>query len=208
MRCEEVRSLIKCYHEGTLDEFIQIKIHHHLAQCKSCSEEYGMWQRGEEYMNRVDSIQSNDASDTDSLGIMDGVMNRIRQEEKWANPSLNTRTTYSPRQKRVVSLVAISLVICFVLLFTTTLIPQQELTPRQNVDHQSLEESWENQRIVLQERIAEGEPTLDFRIVASIGDPIVYTLAQETKNTLSFVVIVSVFGILCLIIGMSWLTRV
>lgn len=207
MRCQEVGSLIKNYYTDSLDEFTRIKIHHHLAGCKSCTEEFDMWSRGEEYIKKSTTHPTGVKAQATSA-VMDSVMGRIQQEEKWANPSFQQTASYSKSTKTVVSFVGSMLLIFFVLFFATTLTPQTELV----ADHpvvgvEMLEGSWDINKIVLREHGPGEETSMNFQVVASLSDPIIYTLPTEERN-IPYGIILSVFGFLCIILGMSWITRV
>lgn len=206
MRCQEVRSLIKNYHTGSLEEYTRIRIHHHLADCKSCTEDFDIWVRGEEYI-KTSTLNSSSLPTSSSSAVMNNVMGRIKQEEKWANPSTNKGSTYSKSTKKIVSFTCSMLVIFFVLIFATTLIPQNETVTDPVVNIDMLENSWDINKIVLTESTHNGETSMNFRVVAGLSDPIIYTLPSEGKKT-PYVIIFSVFGVLCMILGMSWITRV
>jgi hypothetical protein len=207
MRCQEVGSLTKNYYSGSIDEFTRIKIHHHLAGCKSCTEEFDMWSRGEEYMRSSSSHSTGSKSQTTSA-VMNSVMGRIQQEEKWANPSFQQTKSYSKSTKTLVSFVGSMLLIVFVLFFATTLSPQTELVADHPVvEVEMLEGSWDLNKIVLREHGPGEETSMSFQVVASLGDPIIYTLPTEERK-IPFGIILSVFGFLCIILGMSWITRV
>lgn len=206
MRCQEVGSLTKNYYKGSLDEFTRIKIHHHLAGCKTCTEEFDMWTRGEEYIKRPATPLSGSKTHSNS-DVMNSVMGRIKQEEKWANPSFQKPKTYSKNTKTLVSFVG-SMLLIFLILFTvTTLTPQTELVSDPVVNVEMLEGSWDLNKIVLREQVAEEEATMSFQVVASLSDPIIYTLPTEETN-IPYGIILSVFGMLCVILGLSWITRV
>lgn len=206
MRCQEVGSLTKNYYTGSLDEFTRIKIHHHLAGCKSCTEEFDMWNRGEEYIKRCTTPPSGFKPQSNS-DVMNSVMGRIKQEEKWANPSFQQPKSYSKITKTLVSFVGSMLLIFFILFSATTLTPQADLVSDTVVNVEMLEGSWDLNKIVLREQVSEEETSMNFQVVASLSDPIIYTLPTEERN-IPYAIILSVFGILCIILGLSWITRV
>jgi hypothetical protein len=206
MRCQEVRSLIKNYHTGSLDEYTKIRIHHHLADCKSCTEDFDMWVRGEEYIKDA-RLNSSSLTAPTSSAVMNNVMGRIKQEEKWANPSTSKGSTYSKRTKKAVSFACMMLFIFFVLFFAATLTPQYEVVMDPVVDIKMFENSWDINQIVLTESTNTDETSMNFRVVASLSDPIIYTLPTE-REKFPYAIIFSVFGLLCIILGLSWITRV
>jgi hypothetical protein len=206
MRCQEVRSLIKNYHTGSLDEYTRIRVHHHLADCKSCTEDFDIWVRGEEYM-KTSTVSSSSLTTSTSSAVMNNVMGRIKKEEKWANPSTNKGSTYSKRTKKIVSFAFSMLFIFFVLFSATMLTPQYEDIADPVVDIKMFQNSWDINKIVLTEPTHAEETSMNFRVVASLSDPIIYTLPSEGKD-IPYAIIFSVFGILCIILGMSWVTRV
>jgi len=209
MRCQDVQSLIHHYYEGKVEEFTKIRIHHHLSSCSSCTEHYDMWTRGEEYISRAvetPSFTEHSIRKGSSSFIMEGVMGRIQQEEKWSNPSVKHKKSYSRRSKTWVSFAFSMLLIFFILIFGSTFIPENEIV----VDYTepvAMMEDWDFNKIVMKEREQQEETSMDFRVVASLHDPLIYMLPVETKG-LPYGVIFSVFGILCIILGMSWITRV
>jgi hypothetical protein len=206
MRCQEVRSLIKNYHAGSLDEFTRIRIHHHLADCKSCTEDFDIWVRGEEYIKNS-KPNSSPLPSSSSSAVMNNVMGRIKQEEKWANPSVSKSSTFSRRKKTLFSFVCTMLFIFFVLFFTITFIPQNEIATDRVIELEQLD-TWDDiNKIVLKEQTQNEETSMNFQVVASLSDPIIYTLPTEGTN-IPYGIIFSIFGILCIILGMSWITRV
>jgi hypothetical protein len=209
MRCQDVQSLIHHYYEGKVEEFTKIKIHHHLSGCNSCTEHYDMWIRGEEFISKrvegMSTIESAPKRDSSSL-IMESVMGRIQLEEKWANPSVKHNNSFSGRTKTRVSFVFTMFLIFFTLIFASTLIPDNEITVDRH-EPVAMMDDWDFNKIVMKERAQQDETTMDFRVVASLHDPLIYMLPVESKK-LPYGIIFSVFGILCIILGMSWITRV
>jgi hypothetical protein len=211
MRCQEVRSLIKNYHAGSLEEFTRIRIHHHLADCRSCTEDFDIWMRGEEYIKNSTSNSSSLPSSSSSA-VMNNVMGRIKEEEKWANPSFSKNSaskgsTFLKRKKMLFSFVCTMLFIIFVLFFTITFIPQNEIATDRVIELEQLD-AWDDiNKIVLKEQVQNEETSMNFQVVASLSDPIIYTLPTEGTN-IPYGIIFSIFGILCIILGMSWITRV
>jgi hypothetical protein len=215
MRCQDVRSLVKPYYEGTIEEFSKIKIHHHLVGCKQCTEDYEIWLLGEEIIHysaegketlSVELNQLPNITNPSSSNMMKHVMGRIQAEEKWANPSVKHKTTYSNRNKTLYSSLASMVLICFILLFATTMISDGSVFSG-SAEKVDIIKELDINKIVMKEQVHQSETRMDFQVVASLNDPIIYTLPIN-KNQIPYGVIFSVFGILCMVLGMSWITRV
>ncbi|WP_202079990.1 zf-HC2 domain-containing protein [Caldalkalibacillus salinus] len=213
MRCTEVRSLVKSYHENQIEEYTRIKIHHHLASCESCMEDYGMWMKGEEWLqDDVASSHASQVSMTSSASKMNQqVMARIREDNRWANPSTEVTSTYSRKTKKAMSLAGLTMMLLLMVLIATMFIPQTEVAIDQPVEMEQIEEEWAMNTIILEETVShphEGT-SMNFDMVASLNNPLVYALPHESsQHSMSLYIFISVFGIFCVVISMSWLTRV
>ncbi|GAA0360501.1 anti-sigma factor family protein [Bacillus horti] len=207
MKCQEVHSLIQHYFEGKVDEYTKIKVHHHLAQCPSCTENFQMWKRGDEVIQG--SLTPHQvASPSTKPQVMSQVMERIKQEEKWANPTVKNVRSYKRKTKRAFTIVACMLMLFFAILVTSTFIPQQEVVTEETPSITNSElDQWEH-TIVMKERIQGVETSMNFNVVASISDPLIYSMPEEEQNGVGYSLIFSVFGLLCIIISLSWITRV
>lgn len=213
MKCQEVHTLIQSYFQDQLDEYTKIKIHHHLAGCTSCTEDFRMWERGEEFISKPQTLPAEQAASTPKSLVMNQVMERIKQEEKWANPSVKSEGSYRGRSKRALMAVACTLMLFFVILVTSTFTPLKEVLTEDEdtaltLDH--VEETWDMNTIVLMDKAIDVETTMNFQVVASVYDPITitYALPDEESRPLGNVVLFSIFGLLCIIISLSWITRV
>lgn len=206
MRCEEVRSLIKEYHNQTIDEYTRIKIHHHLVDCPSCTEDYEMWHRGEEYIKLP--MTEPEAEVVPSTGLLHSVMSRIEKEQKWANPSVKKNIPLTGRLK-LFGAFLVSIVLLSSLLFFFVSLSTEIETPAEHVIRlDMIGESWKIDEVVMPDDgdELESETSMEFQVVASLSDPIIYTLAEE-KKTPPYMLILAIFFGLLVILGFSWITR-
>lgn len=208
MKCQEVHSLIPAYFQGQVDEYTKIKIHHHLAGCTNCTEDFHMWRRGDELIQTSSQEAKLDLRASSPTLVMDQVMQRIKQEEKWANPSVKSESTYKRSSRRALMLAACTLMLFFAILVTSTFMPQKEVyTGDMPLIMEQVETSWEKNTIVLFERTVDQETSMNFQ-VASFHDPLIYALPIEEGKSGGHLLIFSIFGLLCIIISLSWITRV
>ncbi|WP_025026776.1 hypothetical protein [Caldalkalibacillus mannanilyticus] len=206
MRCVEVQSLTAQYYADQVDEYTRIRIHHHLSQCPHCTEAYEMWKRGEEYLSSLAQVPS--PTGQQSLNLKQSVMGRIQQEEKWANPVVNRPTNNVKKPKVIFSFFLSMLLILVILASATLFIPEQTIST-DSVTQVKLLDGFDINKIVIKDSVgAETDSTsMKFTVVSSLQDPIIYSLPVET-NEPPYVLILAVFSIVCIILGMSWITRV
>jgi|GEM_PF-4109014 len=207
MRCIEVQALITQYYSNELDEYTKIRIHHHLSKCPDCTDMYAMWKRGEDYLS-LPVKDSPDPSSLPSSKMLSNVMGRIQQEEKWANPVV-TRQSSSGNKTKIIFSFFISMLFILVLLGSMTLMIPDQIEPTHNVAQTSMMEGFDFNHIVLEkkEKTSQEQTSMDFKVVASIDNALVYSLPEENSMP-PIGLVLSIFGILCVILGMSWITRV
>jgi hypothetical protein len=165
-----------------------------------------MWSIGEDLINQPKVFTSTEhAAPSSSQTMMASVMGRIQKEEKWAHPAAGQ--AYSRKAKTTFAFVSSMLLVFFLLLFaTTTLIPDNEIMPF--AVSSSVPSDLSPNQILLQEFVQPPEETLmQFSVVASLGDPLIYIVPEEERR-IPYGIIFSIFGIFCIIIGMSWITRI
>lgn len=210
MRCEEVHALIKPYHEQTLDGYTRIKIHHHLADCQSCTAAYDMWLRGEELISLPNQgVQETEA--TFSSGLLKNVMSRIEEEEKWANPSVKKSIPLASRFKLVLTFLIGMLLVGSLLATFSAWQQKEEALPEHVIRLDMMGDSWKIDEVVhLEQELAASEElaetSMEFQVVASLSDPIVYTLSEEKKE-IPYLLIYTILLSLMAILGFSWITR-
>src|SRR5690606_19188766 len=142
MRCEEVHSLIKSYHNETLDEFTRIKIHHHLVDCQDCTEEYEMWLRGEEYIKLPSFNTWSDTTLKPSSGLLENVMIRIEEEEKLASPSVKKSIPLASRLKLFATFLVALVLVTSMLAYFTSLAGDEQTSPEHVIRLDMIGDSW------------------------------------------------------------------
>lgn len=210
MRCEEVHALIKKYHEDTLDEYTRIRIHHHLVDCVSCTEAYDMWARGEELI----SLPNQGVQETEvplSSGLLKNVMSRIEEEEKWANPSVKKSIPLASRFKLVITFLLCMFLVGSILASFSAWQKDEQVVPEHVIRLDMMGDSWKIDEVVMPDQDIDAsaelaETSMDFQVVASLNDPIIYTLSEERKET-PYLLIYTIFLSLMAILGFSWITR-
>jgi hypothetical protein len=207
MDCLTVLLMLPDYVEGSLPADMAKSIEQHLPSCSACKEEHAHCLDEGSLLIHSPSLPV----DYHEFSISGKVMDRIMQENKWASPSSVSRKTLGlSRFARRTGMIA---AFVFLLLFTWPLLNVQKeasavsVTAAQAADGttdtvSSMEQlQWQPERPVQPSKIQYG-------VVASIGDPIVYKVQNsEHGETLNYGFLASLFGILMSVVTMSWLSH-
>lgn len=157
MRCEEVHSLIKSYYTKAIDEYTRIKIHHHLVDCRSCTEEYDMWLRGEEYIQLPVANILPEADHQPSSGLLQNVMSRIEEEHKWASPSVKKSIPFAGRLKIFATFMVSIVLLSSILFFVTSLNNEVETPTERVIRLDMMGDSWKIDEVVMNDKLINDE---------------------------------------------------
>lgn len=204
MKCEEVQDLLIEYTDNLLPEVTRRRVAQHLAGCKSCRADYEVWTESSKWI-QADKDQSVQSASTKS--IVDAVMARILSEEKWAIPIGKKVFTLTARMRRIgASAAVILLMLCGFTLFANS--HQQTdmagldipTSSKAEVVSSSIESPDGVVEVVSEPSPASNSP------VASIA-PVAVDDSHLTVSSPNYSLILSFFGILITVIGMSWMMR-
>jgi hypothetical protein len=213
MKCEEVQDLLPEYADNQLPEMTLRQIEQHIAGCADCRSEYKMWKQSGTW---IQANKDQYASVKTAKSIVDAVMARILSEEKWAIPIGKKVFTLTARMRRIgFSVAMILLIVCGFTLYSNTnadeeaesLLMNGEAVAMNTIDDkaQVISSNLHNEDgtfIVGSEPLSSEEEKIDN--TASQFLPI-QSDAEAFKP--KYGLILSFFGILITVIGMSWMTR-
>jgi hypothetical protein len=213
MKCEEFQDLLPEYADNQLSEMTLRRVEQHLADCAGCRSEYKMWSESGTW---IQANKQQYASVTTARSIVDAVMARILSEEKWAIPIGKKVFTLTARMRRIgFSAAMVLLLLCGFTLYANT---------NANEEAESL---LMNGEIVAMNSLDDKAQVISSNLHNEDGTFIVggETLPSDDKNVNNETVqllpiqsdaeafkpkyglILSFFGILITVIGMSWMTR-
>ncbi|WP_048602310.1 zf-HC2 domain-containing protein [Rubeoparvulum massiliense] len=196
MKCEEVQAKLLDMEAGRLSEIECRYIMHHLKGCLDCAEEHQVIKRSMEWVEPEHQVHSSQFS-TDNF-MMGNIMDRIREENKWAVPITKRKFQLSEQLRRVGSLIAVLLLVTLSLSFMFITVQDSRVT---DIDKSWVQLSWAESQADSSALVEENS------VVASISEPVVYTVDQFT-SPIDYWIIGTLFGTTIIVLGMCWLTRV
>ncbi|GAA4708935.1 anti-sigma factor [Brevibacillus fulvus] len=213
MMCREAQELLPDYADHNLPEMTRRRFENHLAVCDGCRSEYHIWKESSEW---IQLNKEQYAPVPTARSIVDAVMSRILSEEKWAIPIGKKVFTLTAKMRRLgISAAVVLLMLCTFTLYTNTRTDEAE------------EAMIMNGEIVAMSSISEKTPVISSNLHDADGTYIVSSeplpadtaevdkvsgqiMPEEEKTDVfkpKYGIILSFFGILVTVIGMSWITR-
>lgn len=212
MRCEEVQDLIPEYADNQLPEITHRRVDNHIAGCDGCRSEYQIWKESGSWI-QADKEQYSTV--TAARSIVDAVMARILSEEKWAIPIGRKVFTLTARMRRIgASAAMILLMLCAFTLYSNT--KADESAEAMLMNGHMVAMNTTDKAAVISSNLQDEDGTYTVQeepLPSSNEDP-----AKNSAQALpieneadslkpKYGLILSFFGILITVIGMSWMTR-
>lgn len=209
MKCEEVQEYLSEYADGSLPEITRRRIDQHMAGCRSCKMDYRLWT---ESSSLIQEQRDHYTAVASARSIVDAVMARILSEEKWAIPLGRKVFTLTARMRRMgASAAAVLLLICAFTLFNQTEANEMPMMPLGEIVAMYPEDkpvvtlaSDPSVEAVAPED--EALPPLTEEVEMSAMQIVPLTEDTDTGKP-NYGLILSFFGILVTVLGMSWMTR-
>ncbi len=203
MRCEEAQELLTDYADNQLSEVTRRRVSQHLESCDNCRSEYRVWAESGKWI-RAEKQQYTNVSTAKS--IVDAVMARILSEEKWAIPIGKKVFTVTAKMRRLgVSVAILLFMISGLNLYSTSGDDSFLASPIVPTAKTEVMSASIQTKDGIVEVLPETSPSSD-KEVAAIA-PVSNDLDNSGAVKPNYGLILSVFGILITVIGMSWLTR-
>ncbi|WP_027417505.1 anti-sigma factor family protein [Aneurinibacillus terranovensis] len=203
MDCKTVRLLLDA---PTLSAENKLKVEQHVEECPVCREDYSFYIRVTSESEDSPLHTMKLPAEYGDFSIADGVMARIWQENKWADPVKQKAGQLTKRKQRYLLFIT-------VLLLVATLFPiivnegdNGSTSFAQSADGTTDTISSFDQ-LQLQ-NTESGHSKIKYGIVASVENPIIYQVEDTDKDfRVNYGLLTSLFGILVTVVSLSWLTR-
>ncbi|WCN36692.1 anti-sigma factor family protein [Aneurinibacillus uraniidurans] len=204
--CDMMIPLLPEYAEGVLPEEMEARIARHLEQCPACRQEL-------QFYEETASFIHSPALPTEYQGVSvsDRVMARILEENKWASPAPKQDVGVSTLRRRIILMLA---AVLFVLFMIPVLTGEKGSTPPPS----SSSEMAATDRIASSDQflLPQGskqsqkvdESSMTYGVIASARNPILYRdVSSESGTSVNYGLLSAIFGILVIVVGMGWLSR-
>ncbi|BAU28878.1 putative zinc finger protein [Aneurinibacillus soli] len=199
--------LLPDYAEGVLPEEMEARIARHLEQCPACRFEL------EFYIEETSSFLHSPAlpAEYQGISVSDQVMARILEENKWAAPTPKQDVGLSTLRRRIV----LGLAAVLLVLFTIPVLISERASapaPSSSPEMAATDRIASIDQFVLPEgsrqpQKSEGS-SMTYGIIASAGNPILYQdVSKESGTLVNYGLLSAIFGILVIVVGMGWLSR-
>ncbi|WCK56094.1 hypothetical protein PP175_09375 [Aneurinibacillus sp. Ricciae_BoGa-3] len=205
MDCKTVRKLLD---DPYLPEDKMVELEEHIDKCPDCKAEYSF------YINfALDEQQTflhpaHLSKEYESVSVCDSVMQRIRQENKWADP-INGITVGMPRRRRItLALVTLLMLITgwVALIVQWNHSNEGALAYTNNSTTDTLLSA---RALKLNDTAGQSSPKkIQYGIVSSTANAALYHSEDKNNNFgVNYGLLASLFGILVTVVSISWLLR-
>ncbi|MBN6188619.1 zf-HC2 domain-containing protein [Aneurinibacillus sp. BA2021] len=203
MNCKTVRGLLADYAEGKLTGKTEQDVEKHLETCAACEEDYSFY------------IETNQAllhspilpAAYEDTSISNKVMERILQENKWASPvPERARELPVSMQKWVTGTAVALLLACFLPVFMLGKQLSEVMQPAPFETATDMVVSAE--ALPFSPDGARSTPKISYGVIATASEPIPYRMPpKEQPSHVHYGLLSALFGILVIVVSMSWLSR-
>ncbi|XEC92733.1 anti-sigma factor [Paenibacillus tarimensis] len=198
MNCHEIQDLFGIYWDLPAHDPERMAIDRHLQQCKSCAEEFQIWEKSESLIRDL-------SDETFEIGPIDhvnrDVMDRIYTEESWFMPVSERNYQFSASFRRNVAAIIACCLAMFVCGFVYLLFGEQAGSSATQIVKVSglLDTVNANEGISVVSSSFYNEVP-----VASISDPVVLKVVPTIPQ---YWVALSMLGIIMTLLILNWLSR-
>lgn len=204
--CDMMIPLLPEYAEGVLPEEMEACVARHLEQCPACRREL-------QFYEETASFIHSPALPTEYQGISvsDRVMARILEENKWASPASKQEVGVSTRRRRIILVLAVILLILFMIPVLTSengSIPP----PSSSLEMAATDRIASSDQFLLPQDSKQSqkgeESSTAYGVIANARSPILYQdVSSGSGTSVNYGLLSAIFGILVIVVGMGWLSR-